>query len=73
MSDYVMDARTKFTPEQHRLLSAYAQVNGKDIAEVILELVVAHLDTEFHKATVLARIAAGEGTVANAGATKGAP
>ena len=61
MSDYTVDVRAKVTPEQHRILSLYAQLHGMEIAEVVRSLLLPFLSEQVHKATVLAAEAQREG------------
>lgn len=63
MSDYTVDVRAKVTPEQHRVLSLYAQLQGMEIAEVVRSVLLPFLDDQVHKATVLAAEAQREGIV----------
>ena len=55
MSDYTVDVRAKVTPEQHRILSLYAQLHGMEIAEVVRSLLLPFLSDQAHKATAHGR------------------
>ena len=55
MADNTFDVRTKVCERDHRVLVGVSQATGKDIAEIVRDLITAFADTELHRArTVLA-------------------
>lgn len=60
MADLV-DFRTKLTPRAHAVLTAVARASNRDMAEIVRDIVEQWADTRVHEATLVLRLARGEG------------
>ena len=66
MADNTCDIRCKVDADVHAALSAIAQINHEEIAEIVRRLVRKFVQDEVHKANVLSRLMQGKGTVGSA-------
>lgn len=66
MSDNTHDVRCKVDPTLHAALSAIAQINDEDIADIVRRLVRVYVEREIHKANVLTRLVEGKGVIGRA-------
>lgn len=68
MADNSYDVRTKVCERDHKVLSAVAQVTGRDIAEIVRGLIAEFSDAEIHRANSVTSILRGcEGMRGSAG------
>lgn len=67
MADNVIDVRTKICPQTHALLIAVSQATGRDIAEIVRDLLQTYLDAEAHKARLIVANLPREGTFGSRG------
>ena len=62
MSDHTHDVRTKVCERDHLVLTGVSQATGRDIAEIVRELIAEFSEKELHRAkTVLAITRGSEG------------
>lgn len=62
MSDYA-DLRAKVTRRSHSVLFAKAQTSGRDMGEIVREVLDKWAADEIHAANVIVRVSRGEGGV----------
>lgn len=62
MSADLIDFRTKLTPRSHAVLTAVARASGREMSELVRELVDRWADERVHESTLVLRLARGEGT-----------
>lgn len=72
MSDLTQELRAKCSEDQHRIFHAICLANGEDAATCIRRLVQAHIDSEVHRATLMARVLKGEGLLGESDSGVGA-
>lgn len=71
MSDYA-DLRAKVTRRSHNVLYAKAQTSGREMAEIVREVLDKWAADEIHAATVITRMARCEGGVGESEGLAGA-
>jgi hypothetical protein len=59
----LQDLRAKISRRAHNVLFAESQTSGRDMQEILREVLDAWADKKIHAATVLMRISRGEGAV----------
>ncbi len=70
MNDYA-DLRAKITRKAHNVLTAKSLTSGREMQEILREVLDKWADDEVHAATVLTRLARGEGFVGESQGVRG--
>lgn len=59
MKDNTFDIRSKVAEREHKVLTAVSQATGRDIAEIVRELIVTWSDSEILRAKTVAALLRG--------------
>lgn len=63
MADDLIDLRSKVSPRTHAVLHAVSIATGREMAELVREVMSAWAETKIHEATVVSRVLRSEGVV----------
>lgn len=61
-NEELVDFRGKLRPRAHAVLTAVARATGRDMAEIVRELIDTWAEERIHEATLVLRLTEGEGT-----------
>lgn len=70
MNDYA-DLRAKISRKAHNVLTAKSLTSGREMQDILREVLDRWAEDEVHAATVLTRLARGEGLVGECGGVRG--